>query len=54
MISDICDRFWGCMDVYLRFIGRCDLSRQEWIYVGFGILLLGFVCMRGFGSRSKY
>jgi hypothetical protein len=30
------------------------LDRQQWIMVFFGALVLGFLCMRGFGSRTKY
>ena len=54
MLSGIWDRFWDFGSVFLRFVDRCNLGRQEWIFIGFGILLFGFVCMRGFGSRSKY
>jgi hypothetical protein len=30
------------------------LDRQQWIMVFFGALVVGFLCMRGFGSRTKY
>ena len=36
----------------LRFIET--MSTQEWMLVLFGVVLVGFFCMRGFGSRSKY
>ena len=31
-----------------------SLSRHEWIFVFVGALVLGFICMRGFGSRANY
>lgn len=31
-----------------------DLSREQWIGVSVVVLGLGFVMMRGFGSRTKY
>jgi hypothetical protein len=30
------------------------LDRQQWIVLSFLVLALGFVCMRGFGSRNNY
>ena len=36
----------------LRFIET--MNTQEWMLVLFGVVLVGFFCMRGFGSRSKY
>ncbi|MDP6442994.1 MAG: hypothetical protein QGG36_04135 [Pirellulaceae bacterium] len=30
------------------------LDRTQWILVFAGALVLGFICMRGFGSRSNY
>jgi hypothetical protein len=30
------------------------LNRQEWAAVLVFAMLLGFTCMRGFGSRSNY
>lgn len=31
-----------------------SLSRDEWFVVLAVVTLLGFLCMRGFGSRSSY
>ena len=31
-----------------------SLSRQEWFYVLTAVMLAGFFCMRGFGSRNNY
>ena len=36
----------------MRFIETMDT--QEWILVLFGVVIVGLVCLRGFGSRSKY
>jgi len=30
------------------------LDRSQWFLVLLGVLLLGFFCLRGFGSRSNY
>lgn len=30
------------------------LSRDEWMIVLGAVTFLGFLCMRGFGSRSNY
>ena len=32
--------------------GRYD--RQTWVYIFVGVLVLGMLCMKGFGSRAKY
>ena len=31
-----------------------SLSRYEWIAVFVGVLIVGYLCMRGFGSRANY
>ena len=48
---DYVDRFTSCM---LRFVTTTplNLSREEWIYVFFAMVLCGFVCMRGLGHRG--
>ena len=30
------------------------LDRKEWFMVFVGVVVLGFLCMRGFGSRANY
>jgi hypothetical protein len=30
------------------------LGTQEWVFLLMGVVVVGFVCLRGFGSRSKY
>ncbi len=30
------------------------LNSHQWIWLLIAIVLLGFYCMRGFGSRAKY
>ncbi len=32
--------------------GRYD--RQTWVYIFVGVLVLGMICMKGFGSRTNY
>ncbi len=31
-----------------------NLDRQEWILVFVCVVIIGFFCLRGFGSRSSY
>jgi hypothetical protein len=31
-----------------------SLDRQEWLTVLVAVTVVGFFCMRGFGSRSNY
>ena len=31
-----------------------SLDREQWIVVFVAALAMGFMCLRGFGSRSKY
>ena len=42
----------GYMEPFFRFC--CSLSRTEWIFVFVGALVIGYFCMRGFGSRANY
>lgn len=30
------------------------LDKQEWLMVLVGVVVIGFFCLRGFGSRSGY
>ncbi len=36
----------------LRLIDK--MGPQEWLLVLVGAIIVGFFCMRGFGSRSQY
>ena len=36
----------------IRFLEQLDT--QEWVLVLLGLVVVGFLCMRGFGSRSDY
>jgi hypothetical protein len=31
-----------------------SLNRHEWFYVLAAVMVCGFFCMRGFGSRNNY
>jgi hypothetical protein len=35
-----------------RFAGRLD--PQQWLLVLLVVIIIGLICMRGFGSRSQY
>jgi hypothetical protein len=43
---------WGYYRDVMNWFGSLD--RQEWMVVLFIGMVLGFVCMRGYGSRSNY
>ena len=45
------DRFASCV---MRFLTTTplNLSREEWIYLFFAMVLCGFVCMRGLGHKG--
>ena len=30
------------------------LSRWDWTIIMFGVVVIGAICMRGFGSRTNY
>jgi hypothetical protein len=36
----------------MRWVNQLD--RQEWLFVLIGVVIVGLVCLRGFGSRSQY
>lgn len=31
-----------------------SMGTQEWVLVLVGVIVVGFFCLRGFGSRSQY
>jgi len=47
---------WYQIEQYTAPIFRfcCSLSRHEWIAVFVVALVIGYLCMRGFGSRANY
>jgi hypothetical protein len=45
-------QFWRFIDEITHSAGRLD--REQWIMVSVLVLVLGLVCMRGFGSRTNY
>ncbi|NLX95902.1 MAG: hypothetical protein GXY83_06985 [Rhodopirellula sp.] len=36
----------------MRYVDR--MGPQEWLFALIGIVLVGMVCLRGYGSRSSY
>ena len=30
------------------------LDAQEWLFVLLGVVVIGLICLRGFGSRTNY
>jgi hypothetical protein len=56
MLDDIWDRVrqFG-FDVVHRVVAAADrLDRQEWLIVLAVVVGVGFLCLRGFGSRTNY
>jgi hypothetical protein len=45
-------QFWRFIDKVTYHAGHLD--RHQWIALSVLVLVLGFVCMRGFGSRNNY
>jgi hypothetical protein len=39
-------------NMMLRHFDR--FNERQWLWLLFGVVLLGLFCMRGFGSRSNY
>ena len=46
------DRIWHYFDVVTRFATQLD--RQQWVILSFVVLVVGMICLRGFGSRTNY
>ena len=42
-------RIWNDVLCYIERLGA-----QEWTLILAAVVVLGFFCMRGFGSRSEY
>jgi hypothetical protein len=41
--------------LYRQIMQHFDqLDTQHWLYVLVGVVIVGFFCLRGFGSRSNY
>lgn len=40
------------VDSVLRYLE--GLSLREWLWVLIGVVIVGVICLRGFGSRSSY
>ncbi len=48
MISKLSHYF----DQLSRYVGRMGI--QEWLLVLVGVIIVGLMCLRGYGSRSNY
>jgi hypothetical protein len=46
------DTFYRYLDQLTRYAGNLD--RQHWVLLSVAVLVMGLVCMRGFGSRNNY
>jgi len=42
----------GWIREIFRYAGRLD--PQQWVLVLAVVIIIGLICMRGFGSRSQY
>ncbi len=43
---------WNYYNSFMRTLDH--LSAQEWLLVFGFVVIVGFFCLRGFGSRSNY
>jgi hypothetical protein len=46
------DTFYRYLDKLTHYAGT--LERGHWVVLSVAVLVLGLICMRGFGSRDKY
>jgi hypothetical protein len=46
------NQFWHYVDVITR--NAAQLDRQHWVILSVVVLVVGLICMRGFGSRNSY
>jgi hypothetical protein len=46
------DFLWQYLDRVADYAGSLD--RNQWIVLAVAVVLVGFICMRGFGSRNNY
>lgn len=46
------DKLWHYVDVVTRAASQLD--RQHWVILSVAVLVVGLVCLRGFGSRNNY
>lgn len=46
------DYLWSWGAKVIRYTGEFD--RTEWIFILVGAVIVGFICLRGFGSRKEY
>jgi hypothetical protein len=46
------NQVWRYIDQVTRFVG--DFHTYHWIGIGVVLIVVGVVCMRGFGSQKAY
>ncbi|MEQ8786944.1 MAG: hypothetical protein RIC55_11620 [Pirellulaceae bacterium] len=46
------DYLWSIGRFIIRYTGEFD--RTQWIFILIGAVVVGFLCLRGFGSRKDY
>ena len=46
------DQFARLASEGVQYMHRLD--REHWLFIFVGVMILGFTCMRGFGSRANY
>jgi hypothetical protein len=46
------DKIWHYVDVVTRTASHLD--REHWVILSFVVLVVGLVCLRGYGSRTSY
>jgi hypothetical protein len=46
------DMVWRYLDQLTSYAGTFE--RQHWVLLSVAVLVMGLICMRGFGSRNNY
>jgi hypothetical protein len=46
------DMLWNYLDRVAGYAGSLD--RNQWVVLSVAVLLVGLICMKGFGSRNNY
>ncbi|HEX5102481.1 MAG TPA: hypothetical protein VFV87_01635 [Pirellulaceae bacterium] len=46
------NEFWNYVNLVTRSASQLD--RTHWVVISILVLVIGLICMRGFGSRNYY
>lgn len=49
---NVLTKAWRYIDQFTRFVG--DFETHHWVLVGIVLIVVGLVCMKGFGLQKAY